>query len=68
MGCFGGIAGLRCAESIALSNANYRVLLVCTELCSLQVQLHDNRYDNFVAEAIFGDGKHHFDWKKTDIY
>jgi len=56
MGCFGGLAGLRTAQSIALSNASYRILLVCTELCSLQVQKEDLSPDNLVAESIFGDG------------
>jgi predicted naringenin-chalcone synthase len=56
MGCFGGLAGLRTAQSIALADPSHRVLLVCTELCSLQVQKDDLRSDNLVAEALFGDG------------
>eukprot|EP00026_Physarum_polycephalum_P001079 Phypoly_transcript_01080.p1 GENE.Phypoly_transcript_01080~~Phypoly_transcript_01080.p1 ORF type:complete len:1118 (+),score=120.19 Phypoly_transcript_01080:154-3507(+) len=56
MGCFGGLSGLRTAQSIALSNPSHRVLLVCTELCSLQVQKDDVRNDNLVAESLFGDG------------
>jgi alpha-pyrone synthase len=32
-----------------------RVLLVCTELCSLHMQL-DDRVDNLVGSALFADG------------
>jgi predicted naringenin-chalcone synthase len=56
MGCFGGISGLRTAQSIALADPSHRVLVVCTELCSLHVQADDMRHENLVAEAIFGDG------------
>jgi predicted naringenin-chalcone synthase len=56
MGCFGGLAALRTAQSLAQANQSYRILFVCTELCSLHVQKDDVRTDNLVAETIFGDG------------
>jgi len=56
MGCFGALAALRTAESIAQSNPSHRVLVVCAELCSLHIQKEELRFDNLVAAAIFGDG------------
>eukprot|EP01118_Nematostelium_gracile_P016115 TRINITY_DN6601_c0_g2_i1.p1 TRINITY_DN6601_c0_g2~~TRINITY_DN6601_c0_g2_i1.p1 ORF type:complete len:184 (-),score=17.56 TRINITY_DN6601_c0_g2_i1:137-688(-) len=56
MGCFGGLAGIRMAETICRANSKNRVLLVCTELCSLHIQKDDLRFDNLVGTALFGDG------------
>lgn len=56
MGCFGGLTALRTASEIARANPNHRVLVVCTELCSLHVQKDDARIDNLIAESLFGDG------------
>lgn len=55
MGCFGFISGLKTAKALASESSNNRVLMVCTELCSLHMQL-DDRIDNLVGSAIFGDG------------
>ena len=38
-----------------LFSPSNRVLLVCTELCSLHMQL-DDRIDNLVGSALFADG------------
>lgn len=46
---------LLAAKSIARENPRNRVLLVCTELCSLHMQL-DDRIENLVASALFADG------------
>jgi predicted naringenin-chalcone synthase len=43
------------AKSIARESARNRVLLVCTELCSLHMQL-DDRIENLVASSLFADG------------
>jgi alpha-pyrone synthase len=51
-----GLAALRTAHSIALSDPNARILFVCVELCSLHLQRDDDRLDNLVATNIFGDG------------
>ena len=45
---------LALSSTLVLSPSN-RVLLVCTELCSLHMQL-DGRVDNLVGSALFADG------------
>lgn len=60
MGCFAGIAGLRCARSLAESQPGARVLLVCTELCTLHFEGSSASQplsgESIVASAIFADG------------
>ena len=55
MGCFGAFKTLGLADYIARVNEKHRVLIVCTELCSLHVQLQ-NDMESAVSNAIFGDG------------
>jgi len=55
MGCFGAFKGLAVAHSFALENPNNRILLVCTELCSLHFQVEQN-LDNMLANSLFSDG------------
>ena len=55
MGCFGAFKGLAIAKALANENLNNRILLVCTELCSLHFQA-DKTIENFVANALFADG------------
>lgn len=55
MGCFGAFRGLAVAASIAKEDPKNRVLMVCTELCSLHVQA-DIRPEVLVSNALFGDG------------
>lgn len=55
MGCFGAIRGLSVAKALATENPRNRVLLVCTELCSLHFQA-DQEMDTFIANALFADG------------
>lgn len=55
MGCFGAFKGLAVAKSIARENPANRVLLVCTELCTLHFHF-DGEIDTVVANAIFADG------------
>ncbi len=55
MGCFGAFQGLATARAFALENPNHRVLLVCTELCSLHMQIDDD-LKTFVVNALFSDG------------
>jgi predicted naringenin-chalcone synthase len=55
MGCFGGIAGLRAAGSIASADRQAVVLVVCVELCSLHLRA-DRDPQNLVASALFADG------------
>jgi predicted naringenin-chalcone synthase/ubiquinone/menaquinone biosynthesis C-methylase UbiE/acyl carrier protein len=55
MGCFGALPGLKTAAAFAKLNPKNRVLLICTEICS--VHLEDEPTDeNFVSSAIFADG------------
>lgn len=54
-GCFGGIVGLRQAAATCLADPRAVALVVCVELCSLHVR-DDDRADNLVASALFGDG------------
>lgn len=55
MGCFGAFKGLEVANAFARENSKSRVLVVCTELCSLQMQ-PDLHPDSLVANSIFADG------------
>jgi predicted naringenin-chalcone synthase len=55
MGCFGAFKGLAVAQSFAKEDPKHRILLVCTELCSLHFQV-DQTPDNMLANSIFSDG------------
>jgi len=55
MGCFGAFKGLAIAKSLALENPKHRVLVVCTELCSLHFQ-HNLNVEMLVANSLFADG------------
>lgn len=55
MGCFGAFKGLSVAKAIARDNPKNRVLLVCTELCSLHLNF-DGKLDSIISNAIFSDG------------
>ncbi|MDP1881205.1 MAG: type III polyketide synthase [Parachlamydiaceae bacterium] len=55
MGCFGAFRGLSIAKSIAKENPKNRILMVCTELCSLHFQVEQTT-DNILANSLFSDG------------
>lgn len=55
MGCYAAFNGLRLADSFCKANPKARVLLVCTELCSIHFQ-NENTEDNMLANALFADG------------
>ncbi len=55
MGCFGAFKGLSVANAIAKENPKHRVLLVCTELCSLHFQ-DDSAPDTLISNSLFADG------------
>lgn len=55
MGCFAAINAMRTADAFCKADSTARVLIVCTELCSLHFQQEFNE-DNLVANALFGDG------------
>lgn len=55
MGCYGAFSGLMAAQAIAQQSPQHRILLVCTELCSLNVQM-DLSSDSILGNALFADG------------
>ena len=55
MGCFGAFNGISVANALAKENPKNRILLVCTELCSLHAQL-DLSSDTILANSLFADG------------
>jgi len=55
MGCFGAFKGLSVAQSFAKEDPKHRILLVCTELCSLHFQAEQTS-DNMLANSLFSDG------------
>src|SRR5436190_8748345 len=55
MGCHGAINGLRAAQALAAADANARVLLCATELCSLHYRFAWEP-ERLVANALFADG------------
>jgi predicted naringenin-chalcone synthase len=55
MGCFGAFKGLSVARAFARENPEARILLVCTELCSLHLQA-DQDEDTIIANSLFSDG------------
>jgi predicted naringenin-chalcone synthase len=55
MGCFGAFQGMAAARAFSRENPNHRILVVCTELCSLHMQgNHD--ISSFISNALFADG------------
>jgi len=55
MGCYAAINALKVADSICKGNSEAKVLIVCTELCSIHFQ-KDFTEDNILANALFADG------------
>lgn len=55
MGCYAAFNALKLADAFCRSNPRARVLVVCTELCTLHFQKRTEE-DHLVANALFGDG------------
>lgn len=55
MGCYAAINALKVGDSICRADGNAKVLIVCTELCSLHFQKEFTE-DNILANALFADG------------
>ncbi|MBX3380850.1 MAG: type III polyketide synthase [Phycisphaeraceae bacterium] len=55
MGCHAAINALRVADAFARADADARVLVCCTEICSVHFR-YDARPDQVVANALFADG------------
>ncbi len=55
MGCYAAFNAIRVADSFCSKDINAKVLIVCTELCSIHFQ-KENTDDNKLANALFADG------------
>lgn len=55
MGCYASIHALKMADSICNSTKSAKVLIVCTELCTLHFQ-REATMDNIAASLLFSDG------------
>jgi alpha-pyrone synthase len=55
MGCYAAFNALKAADAFCKGNKKNKVLIVCTELCSLHFQ-KENTEDNMLANALFADG------------
>lgn len=55
MGCYAAIHGLKIADAICKADAQARVLVVCTELCTLHFQKEPSP-DNLASTLLFADG------------
>ncbi|MBA2250214.1 MAG: type III polyketide synthase [Chitinophagaceae bacterium] len=55
MGCYAAIHALKLADAFARENKDAKILVVCTELCTLHFQ-QKNSMDNIASSLLFGDG------------
>ena len=55
MGCYAAIHGLKIADAICNSERNAKVMIVCTELCTLHFQ-KEPTIDSIASSLLFGDG------------
>lgn len=55
MGCYAAIHALKIADALCKSDNSARVLIVCTELCTLHFQ-REATMDNIASSLLFGDG------------
>jgi len=55
MGCYAAIHALKMADAICKTSSSAKVLIVCTELCTLHFQ-REATIDNIASSLLFGDG------------
>ncbi len=55
MGCYAAFNALKLAAAACAARPEAKVLILCTELCSIHFQ-KENTEDNMLANALFGDG------------
>ena len=55
MGCYAAIHALKLADAFCKNDKNAKVMVVCTELCTLHFQ-KENSTDNITSSLLFGDG------------
>jgi predicted naringenin-chalcone synthase len=55
MGCYAALHALKLADALCKAEKGAKVLIVCTELCTLHFQ-REATTDNIVSSMLFGDG------------
>ncbi|WP_114777439.1 type III polyketide synthase [Botryobacter ruber] len=55
MGCYAAFNAIKLADAICKADATAKVLLVCTEICTIHFQKYTQQ-DHLVSNALFGDG------------
>jgi predicted naringenin-chalcone synthase len=55
MGCYAAIHGMKLADAFCKNDKDAKVLVVCTELCTLHFQ-KETTADNIASGLLFGDG------------
>lgn len=55
MGCYAAVHGMKLANAFCKNDPNAKVLIVCTELCTLHFQ-RETTVDNIASALLFGDG------------
>ncbi len=55
MGCYAAVHALKLADALAGSSSEARILIVCTELCTLHFQ-QEPTVDNMLSSLLFSDG------------
>jgi prepilin-type processing-associated H-X9-DG protein len=55
MGCYASFNAIKLADTFCKAESNAKVLVVCTELCTLHFQ-KENTENNMLANALFADG------------
>ena len=55
MGCYAAIHALKMADAICRADTSAKVLIVCTELCTLHFQ-REHTLDNLMSSLLFADG------------
>jgi predicted naringenin-chalcone synthase len=55
MGCYAAIHALKMADAFCKAESGARVLVVCTELCTIHFQ-REATMDNIASSLLFGDG------------
>lgn len=55
MGCYAAFNALKLADSICKASPDSKVMIVCTEICTIHFQKYTEQ-DHLVSNALFGDG------------
>ena len=55
MGCYAAFNAIKLADAICKSDPKAKVMLVCTEICTIHFQ-KSPEHDHLVSNALFGDG------------